>query len=576
MKTAGEAAKRRIEAFEGIQVNACRNAACPQFGVAPALSNVPKSQALVGYHFSGAARERALICDSCGHVAFIKSNRAVVEELRRITSLTNATPAELRCRNPGCQKQPARFQRFGRTRSGSKRVRCVHCGTTQSISESATFRQKRPDKNAEVLRLLVNKVPMRRLLEVAGISASTLYSKLEHLEKRCLLFAGMHEQKLPEMKFRHLDLAVDRQDYLINWGAHVNRRSFMMRAVASSDARSGFVFGVDPNFDPSQSVVEIEAQARERGDEAREPIDRLHPQYWLLADYVHTANWRAAEVERTRPAHQRQPQQAHLIDPFAEPGEQTPPARGVQVRQEYVLFAHFLRLRDQLQGVEKLVFFMDPDSGLSNAMLSAFGPRTRGGDVLAFHVRSQKNLTVDQRKRVLAQCASQFSRFRAQHPALSEREAALAWLLASFRDARSKGDLGAWIPHPLPDSPEPGKEIGLLTGHGDLDLERAARAALYAGLKSIDRFFMLVRRRISLLERPIHTPASASRTWHGYAPYNPVVACRLLNIFRVVYDYHLAGKDKQTPAMRLGLTEKAHSLHDLLGEPPQRRLRAKR
>ncbi len=560
-----------------MQVNACRNAACPQFGVAPALNAVPKGKALLGYHFSGGPRERVLVCDSCGHTVFIKSNRAVVEELRRLTSLTVTAPLELRCKNPDCQEQPARFHRFGRTRSGSKRVRCVHCGTTLSISESPTFRQKRPDKNAEVLRLLVNKVPMRRLLEVADISVSTLYSKLEHIERRCLLFVCMFEQKLPEMKFRHLDVAVDRQDYLINWGAHVNRRSFMMRAVASSDARSGFVFGVDPNFDPSQSVVEIEAQARERGDEAREPIDRLHPQYWLLADYVHTATWRAAEVQRTRPAHQRQPQQAHAIDPFAEPNEQTPPARGVQVRQEYVLFAHFFRLRDLLQGVEKLVFFMDPDSGLSNAMLSAFGLRTRDGGVLAFHVRSQKNLTVDQRKRVLAQCASRFSHFRIQHPTLNDREVALAWLLASFRNAQSKGDLRAWVLHPLPDSPEPGKEISLLTGHGNLDLARAARAALYAGLKSIDRFFMLVRRRISLLERPIHTPASASRTWHGYAPYNPVVACRLLNIFRVVYNYHLAGKDKQTPAMRLGLTEKAHSLHDLLGEPsPQRRLRAKR
>jgi hypothetical protein len=36
-----------------------------------------------------------------------------------------------------------------------------------------------------------------------------------------------------------------------------------------------------------------------------------------------------------------------------------------------------------------------------------------------------------------------------------------------------------------------------------------------------------------------------------------------LDIFRVYYDYVLEGKDKQTPAQRLGLADEAVSIQDL-------------
>jgi hypothetical protein len=38
-----------------------------------------------------------------------------------------------------------------------------------------------------------------------------------------------------------------------------------------------------------------------------------------------------------------------------------------------------------------------------------------------------------------------------------------------------------------------------------------------------------------------------------YSPYNPVVIQRLLNIYRVFYNYAKRGDDKKTTAMRIGL-----------------------
>jgi len=65
---------------------------------------------------------------------------------------------------------------------------------------------------------------------------------------------------------------------------------------------------------------------------------------------------------------------------------------------------------------------------------------------------------------------------------------------------------------------------------------------------------LTVRRRLSLLERPIGTASKIGRTWYGYSAYRPENIEKVLTIFRVFYNYCLIGKDKKTPAMRLGLS----------------------
>jgi hypothetical protein len=75
---------------------------------------------------------------------------------------------------------------------------------------------------------------------------------------------------------------------------------------------------------------------------------------------------------------------------------------------------------------------------------------------------------------------------------------------------------------------------------------------------------MQVRRRLSLLERPISSASSAGRKWHGYNPYRPVMIGKLLDIFRVFYNYVETGKDGQTPAMRLGLAKGKVDVEDII------------
>ena len=87
---------------------------------------------------------------------------------------------------------------------------------------------------------------------------------------------------------------------------------------------------------------------------------------------------------------------------------------------------------------------------------------------------------------------------------------------------------------------------------------------------------MQVRRRISLLERPISSSSATGARWYGYSPYNPVVIAKILEIFRVYHNYISGTSDMKprklqegekkrnpgearktysTPAMRLGRVE---------------------
>jgi hypothetical protein len=81
---------------------------------------------------------------------------------------------------------------------------------------------------------------------------------------------------------------------------------------------------------------------------------------------------------------------------------------------------------------------------------------------------------------------------------------------------------------------------------------------------AIDRFFMQVRRRLSLLERPISSSANLGRRWFGYGPYKPVMVGKLLDIFRVFYNFVEVGKNKQTPAMRLGLAKGKITIENII------------
>ena len=121
-----------------------------------------------------------------------------------------------------------------------------------------------------------------------------------------------------------------------------------------------------------------------------------------------------------------------------------------------------------------------------------------------------------------------------------------------------------WVEHPFPNMGEPDKAMCYLTDIQGYDEDHLAWLYNKASLHAIDRFFMQVRRRLSLLERPISSSASPGRRWFGYGPYKPGIVGKLLDIFRVFYNFVEVGKNKQTPAMRLGLAKGKITVEDIV------------
>lgn len=157
---------------------------------------------------------------------------------------------------------------FGKTSSGTQRYRCLECKKTFTGAQKPTSGQRRPEKNRDVFILMVNRVPLSRIVETTTLSPQAVYDKMEFIYKQCRLYSGAREAKLLESDFilPKMYVAVDRQYYLINWLKRDDRRAVQLNAIATADLKSGYVFGMHLNFDESAIASEIEAAAAAAGD----------------------------------------------------------------------------------------------------------------------------------------------------------------------------------------------------------------------------------------------------------------------------------------------------------------------
>ena len=467
----------------------------------------------------------------------------------------------------GIETHRTGYQRFGKTKAGSARLRCKTCGELFSLPASLTPRQKRPDLNAEIFKLLINKLPMRRICEVADIGPETLYAKLRFLHERCLHFIRITESPLLEGKLLPpLLISADRQDYLINWGTSEDRRNVRLHGLGSADNRTGFVFGIHLDFDNSLDPGQVEMEAIDAGDYQLEPVFRRHARLWLKQDWQDPNLQYRRRLKRA--ARQGVPVQEIPMDdlPARWDGDDAKlPGQGVKVRSEYTMLAHFEFLAKLTSGSPSVLLYLDQDAGMRSACHVGFRERIRAGTTEAFFVRIGKKLTIDDKKLAIAGMTTRMERARQAHPDLSD----YALRVAMMEEAIGRTTVpprwqDRWVTHPFPSITEPQKSLCHLTDRDSLSSSLRAAFHLYGSLHGIDRFFMVLRRRCSLLERPIHTASNTGRVWFSGNPYRPWVVEHLLALMRVAYNYHLVGEDKKTPAMRLGLAGAPWSLAKIL------------
>lgn len=607
----------------GIQVNFCKNPACGNFGE-PATTKAKnvgrgaKSKNKDTYTITGTGEGMSLVCQLCSECPPLKSNTGILEELNRFLAPiypldTLACPAQA-CANHGVTvaSNPALYYRHGTTKTGSPRFRCRACGTTfaKVVKTSAISQHKRSEKNAAVFLDLVNKTPLKAIARKHELSMKTVYDKIDFIYRQCVAFASQRERDyLPHVSRQWMEIAVDRQEHLINWERASDRRNVRLHAVGSADVKSGYVFGFHLNYDPAHNIDAIENDAKACGDYELPRPFRKYARFWLLGDYKDSADksvtnkrgagnrTRAAE-DLVRNAYKEAMSRTDIeaIDELDAFGQI--PKIGMQVHAEYTLYAHFFFLRRMLPGVDYIRFYLDQDSGMRAACLAAFADKILEKKCDALYVKVGKEFTQGEKMSRVSKWQWARDEFLATNPYLAEasdysiRRAIIEQRLEQLKEIGKWKD--KWLEHPFVTMSEPEKMVCYLTNlqKKGFDQKDQRMALMYdrASLHIIDSFFMQARRLVSLLERSLASSSTGGRKWYGYSPYRPDVALKILEIFRVYHNYVQLSEGRmrrrlkegqkkrkkgelqktlRTPAWRLGLAKGKVRIDDILYYVPK-------
>lgn len=563
----------------GIQVNHCKNPNCENFEVpvpnASTYGDNPYTIVATG------AKLPAARCNSCKETFGLKSNQGVFEEAYRVLAETYGTAS---CPNAECSNHrvttfvKGAYQSFGKTSAGACRFMCNACKKTFSVKpkdRNPIALQKQSDKNRMILSMLVNKMPMRRICEAADVHPQVLYNRIDFLHGQAVAFLSERERRIPDIEISRLYIGVDRQDQLINWSRRKDKRNVTISSAAAADNETGYVFAMLPNFDPEPDPSAVEAEHRALGDDKTGACFRRHARLWLRQDYdAAVAASQKVAGKGTLPSEIAASYATAETRPDVESSEfvvkeDMLPERGMLVHSEYSLYGFFVALNKLFANVEKVRFFLDQDSGMRAACLSAFRGRISEGSCDAFYVRISKDMTIDEKQKILRKAEAEFAMEAEANPKLDEKAVKLLMLKNRIAAAQTIGPWkDRWVFHPLPNISEPEKALCHLTDLGNYDPDHLAWLYNKASLHAVDSFFNRIRRRSSMLERPIHSSAQRGRIWNAYRPYVPEQISKMQTIIRACHNYVWMGEGKKaargTPATRLGLAKAPLDLNDII------------
>lgn len=134
-------------------------------------------------------------------------------------------------------------------------------------------------------------------------------------------------------------------------------------------------------------------------------------------------------------------------------------------------------------------------------------------------------------------------------------------------DKRAMAWLNNPIQHPLPPIDKGNVTVDCRTDVSSFGIDALASLMLSVNDHATNSFIQQIRRRLSILERPLVTARGDGKSYI-YANFNPKYAQYAITILRTYYNfcYTYKGSDKRemTPAQRIGLTDKVFDLKDII------------
>lgn len=582
-----------------LQINFCKNPQCENFGI-PAREEPgkpgPSPDRDLHYKVTNTAKGRtpALLCKSCKEKIPIKSNAGISAEFDRIARSALSTTEKLACKTTECPNfgcsvgaHPGLYSKAGvHSITGEQLYRCKECHKRLLASNPVRLHHKTQYLASDLFSRVVNKSPVRGSIRGMSIkSTNSYYPILEFINRRCNQLSGMFDRRMIDGEAslpKTLKLSVDVQEYHLNWTNKQDRRNTQFSTVCSVDQESRFILGMCANYDKNADSFQINKEASLNGDALKPEAFRQYAQYWLSFDEFMGGRKMGQKLGYTKT--QDVLQQIADIYASAQSREDIENREelnmdlaycnpiltdGMQVHLPYTSYAHFQMIHMLVKGagVEHLSYYMDCDSMLRAGFVSAFEKEIRDGSAHGFYVRYSKYLTTPKKEELYETAKKILADYRANLPKDKRKQAKLLLMHDRIDAAAHIGKWkDKWVTHPIPSMNEPDKAVCWLTEKNDQDYDDLNKAQMYldAGINAVDNVFQISRRLMNAFERPIGTSSGYNTVWHGYAPYNPKMVEQYLSLLRTYHNFIKIGKDKDTPAMRLGLTKRPLDFDDVL------------
>ncbi|HIC45648.1 hypothetical protein [Methylophaga sp.] len=592
-----------IMPYAGIQANHCKNPACANFGISyeddpsdprytrsgstqvtPPLFREPASKA----NHPALGRPNATLfiqCRLCSGTLPLKNNRAI-HSVMKIWKYhpDNQSCPNISCLNHGSPLQTGLYKKNGTTKSGTARWLCKACG--KSFVEKAAVRAPRtgekPYRREDVVMGFVNGLAIRRMQELYGINAASIYHHLEKAYEACVRFHSARMERLPSVleKRGAVYFSTDRQDLLVNWTDRHKRNAIVVKAVCSVDVDTGFAYRYDVGIDDHNDAQQIHKESIDAEDVDKAYIFRKYPHLFLPSDMSHERRLNAFVEQEIIKARRSDPDisdvqlkylESHLRQDVELPSfhltEGTGlPKNSLLIREDYQLYAHYQLLAEQF-GFDNditVVNYSDQESGLRAAFMSAFGEKVKKHQAELYYIRFLKGATREEREAASVRTEKRLSAvMKAQGCSREQAKLILCEIALQGRQKPVGHWSDNWGDHPLETPTEVYKAYSHMTDFGNKPLSIRARYLKKATLHPVDNYFMRVRRRVSQLERGIPTASRDRRIWYGKCFYRPDLVKKVSMVLMTYLNY-VSLDGKKTPAEKLGLAKGPVRLRDIL------------
>lgn len=360
----------------GTQVNFCKNPLCGNFGVPASQDPQPRGPGAksspyrdtytVGTQKKGVQRLR---CNKCGEKLPMKSNLAIHEETARHLKYLTPKKTQNTCPVSSCknnllelEENPSCYHRFGKTKSGSSRYRCK----VAEKSFPSPFRPPRKSpisrqtvhgyKNISIFKLLVKRTPLKRICELEEIQFRSLMQHMTFIHRQCLAFAGERENDLRQMDLGERYLAVDRQNYIINWARQKDRRNIVLQGIGSADLETSYVFGMHLDFVPAVDIDALTDEVAMTKEYMLPSPFQRYARLWFKPDFdVAASHPRGVKArtaitvpQRILEVYEETLSREDVEASYVPIKSRKLPSKGAQIHSEYTLYGHFRFLRHML------------------------------------------------------------------------------------------------------------------------------------------------------------------------------------------------------------------------------------